>query len=187
MQNMNVYARYFDNEVLTTTFEELWEFIHSIEGGMVATEQTRLEVQEYVEGKYSYAKRFKVNSRSYFILIKTTATTLTEFKEYANRESTTMQNRAEIEKEKDTFLRAISEEKIGWYEASIQFKRVVPQEVSGKFQYINTEFSARLKARSVQDCYDRILAYLKLRKDIDPRSQFPSIKGRNFIAQYQGV
>lgn len=180
---MNIYARYFDNEMMANSFEELWSFICGIEG-LAPTATLRQEVMEYVEGRYSYAKRFKVNTRSYFILIKTTAATLQEFKANANKENN---SKEELEKEKESFTRLISEEKIGWYTATVQFKRVVPQEVTGKFQYINTEFSAKLKARSVQDCYDRVIAYLRTRNDIDPRSQFPSIKGRNFIAQYQGM
>ncbi len=180
---MNVYARYFDEEIMANSFEELWAFICGIDG-LAATESLRQEVQEYAEGKYSYAKRFKVNTRSYFILIKTTAATLQEFKDNATKESSSKQ---ELEKEKEAFANVIGEERIGWYKAEIQFKRVVPQEVAGKFQYIDTEFSARLKARSIQDCYDRLITYLRSREDIDSRSQFPSIKGRNFIAQYQGM
>ncbi len=181
---MNVYARFFDNEIVANSFDELWSFICGIEG-LIVTEPLRLDVLEYVEGKYSYAKRFKVNTRSYFILIKTTATTLQEFKENANKDSSI--TKMDLEKEKENFARIINERNVGWYMATLLFKRVVPQEVTGKFQYINTEFSAKLKACSIQDCYDRVITHLKSREDVDPRSQFPSIKGHNFIAHFQGM
>lgn len=180
---MNVYARYFDNEIVAHSFEELWQFICSIEG-LNISDSLRLDVMEYAEGKYSYAKRFKVNARNYFILIKTMASTLVEFKENANRENN---NREELEREKEMLQHIITEEKIGWYEASLQFKRVLLSPTTGKFQYINTDFKAKLKARSIQDCYNRLIDHLRSRHDVDPRSQYPSIKGRNFQVEFLGV
>jgi hypothetical protein len=44
----------------------------------------------------------------------------------------------------------------------------------------------KLKAESVQDCYDKVLEHLRNRQDIDSRSQYPSIKSPNFEFSYLG-
>ena len=44
-----------------------------------------------------------------------------------------------------------------------------------------------MQAYSAQDCYNRIIDYLQSREDIDPRSQFPSVKGKNFQYSYIGL
>jgi hypothetical protein len=41
-----------------------------------------------------------------------------------------------------------------------------------------------VKAASGQDCYERIVDYLRDR--VDERSQFPSAKGKNFRFTYLG-
>lgn len=179
---MNVYARYFDNEVLTTSLDQLMSFVSGIDG-LIITPNLHREIEEYVQGKFFYAKRFKVNARSYFILIKTQANSLQEFKENANREDN--RNKEDLEREKEQFFSFITSERIGWYQASITFNRVVPVAQTGKCRYVSTPFKVRLKANSIQHCYDRVLAYLKSREDIDSRSQFPSIKSRNFVATFE--
>ena len=74
----------------------------------------------------------------------------------------------------------------GWYDASLTFKRVISIPQTSKFQYRDATFRARVRAESIQDCYNRILDHLRSRHDIDPRSQFPSIKGRNFVCEFLG-
>jgi len=74
----------------------------------------------------------------------------------------------------------------GWYEGSILFKRVIPIQGTGKFQYSDTTFVARVKADSPIQCYDRIVQYLRNRQDVDWRSQFPSAKGKNFTYKFLG-
>jgi hypothetical protein len=106
-----------------------------------------------------------------------------EFKAYADG------NAAELgDGDKDSAARLLAEEKPGWYIATMKFKRVLPVEgVSNKFRYVDTDFEARLKAHSVQDCYNRVVDHLRTRADIDQRSQFPSIRGKNFTADYLGI
>ena len=53
--------------------------------------------------------------------------------------------------------------------------------------YVDTPFRVKLKAVSAADAYARIVEHLQNRQDIDPRSQFPSIKGRNFTYTFLGV
>ena len=81
----------------------------------------------------------------------------------------------------------LAEEKTGWYEGSILFKRVIPIQGTSKFQYCDTTFAARCKANSPLHCYERIIQHLRNRQDIDLRSQFPSAKGKNFTYKYLGT
>ncbi|MBQ9179158.1 MAG: hypothetical protein IJ140_09320, partial [Prevotella sp.] len=74
--------------------------------------------------------------------------------------------------------------KFGWYEGSLNFKRVVLIPATGKFEYRDTHFVAQCKANSGIDCYNRIVDYLNQR--VDSRSQFPSAKGKNFRFQFLG-
>ena len=73
----------------------------------------------------------------------------------------------------------------GWYEGSLDFKRVVLIPATGKFEYRDTHFVANVKAMSGQDCYDRIIEHLRER--VDSRSQFPSVKGKNYHFRYLGM
>lgn len=77
------------------------------------------------------------------------------------------------------------EELEGWYEGSLDFKRVVMVPSTGKFEYRDTHFVANVKAVSGMDCYNRIVQHLKER--VDSRSQFPSAKGKNFHFRYLGM
>ena len=78
----------------------------------------------------------------------------------------------------------LTEEKAGWYEGELSFKRVVMIPTTGKHEYRDTTFVARCKATSGQDCYNRIVEHLRER--VDYRSQFPSAKGKNFNFKYLG-
>lgn len=80
----------------------------------------------------------------------------------------------------------LNTDKPGWYEGSLLFKRVIPIPGTGKFQYRDTPFVARVKAHSPQECYSRIIQHLRNRQDVDLRSQFPSSKGKNFTYKYLG-
>jgi hypothetical protein len=79
----------------------------------------------------------------------------------------------------------LNEERDGWYEGELDFKRVVLIPTSGKHEYRDTHFVAQCKAVSGWDCYNRIVEYLKDR--VDNRSQFPSAKGKNFKFKYLGM
>ena len=79
----------------------------------------------------------------------------------------------------------LTEEREGWYEGSINFKRVSLVPGTGKFQYRDTLFVARVKAMSGLDCYNRIVDHLRGR--VDERSQFPSAKGKNYHFRYLGM
>ncbi len=79
----------------------------------------------------------------------------------------------------------LNADRAGWYEGIIDFKRVVLVPGTGKHEYRDTHFVARCKAMSPMDCYNRIVDYLRTR--VDNRSQFPSVKGKNFHYRYLGM
>ena len=177
---MNLYLRYFDKEILVSSVDEAIAFLASIDDiGM--NPQLERDLREYAKSDIFYPKRYKIRPRVYFIVIKTTAKDLEEFKRIG--QAAASQGAAKIE---SVSAQSNSSAHVGWYDASLSFKRVLAHPDTGKFCYLNTDFSARLKAMSVQDCYDRVTNYLRRRDDIDPRSQFPSIKGRNFQAVFLG-
>ena len=77
---MNLYLRYFDNETLVANVEEAINFLKSIpEIGM--TPELEADVREYIGSDVFYPKRYKVRPRVYFIIIKTEAATMMDFKQ----------------------------------------------------------------------------------------------------------
>ena len=130
-----------------------------------------------------YPKRYKVRPRVYFIVIKTQASTLEEFKANKKENSVSAGN-GEAASKKEAKITMLSIQRDGWYEGKITFKRVIPIPGTMKFQYQDTVFSAYVKANSGQDCYEKMVSYLKNRQDVDLRSQFPSARGNNFTFSY---
>ena len=197
---MNLYIRYFDDEVVVRSVEEALGFIAGIQGFNM-TPQFEEDFRQYVEGPMPYPKRYKVRARIYFIVIKTMAESLEEFKANGKNmqeakageelEGTELQSGEVIEKPrflrpKEQALLRLNDELPGWYEATVNFKRVVRNLDTGKFDYVDTTFVARVKAFSGMDCYNRVIDHLRTRSDIDPRSQFPSAKGKNYQFTYLG-
>lgn len=180
---MNIYVRYFDYDTVATNFEEVIDFLASIPEIQI-TEAMANEVRAYVESEIPYPKRYKIRPRVYFIMIKTTAQNLDEFKN--NRKDDTLSvNEAGTRKE----MRAtqLSVVQLGWYRGELNFKRVIQIPGTGKFQYQDTRFTALVWAESGQHCYDRIICHLKNRQDVDLRSQFPSVRGNSFHYEYMGT
>ena len=188
---MNLYIRYFDEECVVTTVDEALQFISTFQGFAI-TPAFEEEFREYVEGPMPYPKRYKVRARVYFIVIKTMAATLEEFK--ANGKATSFDGEGEAvepqrpyQRLKDQIQMRLMDELPGWYEASLLFKHVVVIPETGKCDYMDTPFTALVKAYSPIDCYNRIIDHLRTRSDVDPRSQFPSAKGKNFHYTYLGL
>ena len=175
---MNLYIRYFDKEVLVDNVDDAISFLAGIEEiGMNPVLER--DIREYVASDVVYPKRYKTRPRVYFIIIKTEAATMQDFKE--KKAVHALETPA---KPAQTALMRLNEEREGWYEGSIDFKRVQQVPGTNKFQYRDTHFVARCKAMSGQDCYNRIVDHLMQR--VDSRSQFPSAKGKNFKFQYLG-
>jgi hypothetical protein len=174
---MNLYLRYFDRETLVSTVDEAIDFLKAIdEIGM--TPELEADIREYAASDIFYPKRYKVHPRVYFIVIKTEAATMQDFKDKkAVHEGPAVKAVSPV-------LTRLNEVCEGWYEGSVNFKRVLLVPGTGKFQYRDTLFVARLKAASGMDCYQRIVEYLRER--VDERSQFPSPKGKNYKFRFLG-
>ena len=179
---MNLYLRYFDSETLVSTVDEAIDFLKSIdEIGMNPVLEA--DIRDYVSSDVIFPKRYKIRPRVYFIIIKTEAATMLDFKEKRALRSNTSngeKNRAAV-----PAILKLNEERDGWYEGVMDFKRVVMSPGTGKFQYRDTHFVAQVKAHSGLDCYNRIVDHLRQR--VDDRSQFPSAKGKNFKFTFLGA
>ena len=162
------------------------DFLRSIpEIGMNANIEN--DIRDYVASDVFYPKRYKVRQRVYFIIIKTTAATMLDFKQKKALHTMPQQNSPVIDKRDLTtnVITRLNEERPGWYEGALDFKRVVMIPATGKHEYRDTHFVVQCKAMSGIDCYNRIVDHLRGR--VDTRSQFPSAKGKNFHFKYLGM
>ena len=176
---MNLYLRYFDNETLVGSAEEAIDFLNSIDEISVDPDLAE-DIREYASSNVLFPKRYKIRPRVYFIIIKTEAPSMVDFKEKRNvRGAGSPEKRVAA-----NVVMKLNEEREGWYEGTMDFKRVQLVPGTGKFQYRDTHFVANVKAMSGLDCYNRIVEHLRGR--VDDRSQFPSIKGKNFKFRFLG-
>ena len=183
---MNLYLRYIDNEILVHNVDDAIDFLRSIpEIGMNANIEN--DIRDYVASDVFYPKRYKVRQRVYFIIIKTTAATMLDFKQKKALHTMPQQNTPVMDKRDLTtnVITRLNEERPGWYEGALDFKRVVMIPATGKHEYRDTHFVVQCKAMSGIDCYNRIVDHLRGR--VDTRSQFPSAKGKNFHFKYLGM
>jgi hypothetical protein len=181
---MNLYLRYFDKETLVSNADEAIDFLHSIQE-IDLTPDLEADIRDYVDSDVFYPKRYKVRPRVYFIIIKTTAPTMLDFKQ---KKALHPAAPAVIQDRRDLAASAmtkLTELRPGWYEGSLDFKRVLMIPATGKHEYRDTHFEVRCKAESGQDCYNRMVEHLRER--VDSRSQFPSAKGKNFRFRYLGM
>lgn len=177
---MNLYIRFFDNEALVHNADEALDFLASIPE-IPIDKKLEDEIRSYVDSDVTFPKRCKVRPHVYFIIIKTEAATMQDFKDKKALRSNTDANHREA----NEAIARLNEERDGWYEGSLDFKRVVLVPGTGKHEYRDTHFVADCKAVSGLDCYNRIVDYLQSR--VDRRSQFPSSKGKNFKFKYLGM
>ena len=176
---MNLYIRFFDNETLVHNVEEALDFLASIPE-IPLDKNMENDIRSYVDSDVTFPKRCKVRPHVYFIIIKTEAETMQDFKDKKALRSNDSNRR-----EANEVVMELNREREGWYEGSLDFKRVVLIPATGKHEYRDTHFVARCKAVSGLDCYNRIVDYLQTR--VDRRSQFPSVKGKNFNFKYLGM
>lgn len=178
---MNLYVRYFDHETLASSVEEAMSFLATIQG-IKLDGNAADRIGSFLHSSNVYPFRLKVSFSNYVLFLKTEAKTLAEFKrlEQMRKEQKAEAHVSPAADRKRSVLDYLNEEKVGWYEASLMFKRVVQIRETNKFQYKDTRFAVRLKASSGMDCYNRIVNHLRNRQDVDSRSQFPSAKSSNF-------
>ena len=177
---MNLYLRYFDREILVDNVDDAISFLCGIDEIEMNTVLEN-DIRNYVNSEVYYPKRYKVRPRVYFIIIKTEAATMQDFKEKRALHS----GPANTERGVSPMMAQLNEQQYGWYEGVLDFKRVQQIPATGKFQYKDTHFVARCKANSGLDCYNRIVDYLRDR--VDNRSQFPSVKGKNYSFCFLGT
>lgn len=180
---MNLYIRYFNSETFVSNVEEAIGFLRSIPEINV-TPELEADLREYAQSTVMFPKRYKVRAHVYFIVIKTTAANMADFKA---KKAVRQPGRKDGEhfQEGENIISRLNQERPGWYEGEINFKRVVLIPSTGKHEYRDTKFVADCKANSAIDCYNRIVDYLRDR--VDYRSQFPSAKGKNFHFTYLGM
>lgn len=179
---MNLYLRYFDKETLVSNADDAIDFLRSIPE-IEMDDDLEADVRNYVTSEVYYPKRYKLRPRVYFIIIKTEAATMLDFKQKKALRPSDAPAASIAEITPPTVAR-LNENRPGWYEGSLNFKRVVLIPSTGKHEYRDTFFVANCKANSGLDCYNRIVEHLRER--VDPRSQFPSAKGKNFKFKYLG-
>ena len=179
---MNLYLRYFDKEILVTNVDDAIHFLAEINDiGM--NPQLERDIRDYVRSDVFYPKRYKIRPRVYFIIIKTEAANMQDFKD--KKAVHTPNSGSPRERAVAPIIAELNEERPGWYEGEVNFKRVSLVPGTGKFQYRDTRFVARCKANSGIDCYNRIIDYIS--QHVDNRSQFPSAKGKNFNFRFLGL
>ena len=178
---MNLYLRYFDREILVKNVDEAIRFLSDIDE-IEMNPQLERDIREYVKSDVYYPKRYKIRPRIYFIIIKTEAQTMQDFKDKKALHAPATNQRGRAVSPAVAELNAVNP---GWYEGMLNFKRVVLIPGTGKFRYTDTRFVARCKAESGIDCYNRILDHLQ--QCVDNRSQFPSAKGKNFSFRFLGL
>lgn len=177
---MNLYIRYFDKETFVSSVDQAIVFLSQIpEIGM--NPDLEADIRDYAASDVCYPKRYKVRPRVYFIIIKTAAACMQDFKDKKALRTVP----SERHDNPASPVNRLTEERPGWYEGSLDFKRVVMVPATGKFEYRDTHFVADVKAMSGIDCYERIVEHLRGR--VDSRSQFPSAKGKNFQFRYLGM
>ncbi len=180
---MNLFLRYFDDETLVTSVDAAIDFLRSIDE-IDVDPALEADIREYAASNVLYPKRYKIRSRVYFIIIKTVANTMQEFKEHRNQKKDGKDGEEVKVRPASAEILKLNEERFGWYEGDMLFKRVNYDPAKGKYRYLDTTFVANVKATSGMDCYNRIVSHLQER--VDSRSQFPSAKGKNFKFRFLG-
>lgn len=195
---MNYYIRFFDKDVLVSSYEEALDFLTSIP--QIKMDDVRAEIlKKFIEGPSKFPLRLKISPKVYALVLKTTETDISKLRggntNEQNHISPTDMNEDEYQRpvemgaapidewKRRTYDRMmqLNDEVPGIYEGCLIFKRVVPiEENSMKVCYKDTRFVARMRANSGIDCYNQIVEHLKGRQDVDPRSQYPSAKSNKF-------
>lgn len=186
---MNLYVRYFNEEFLAHSVDEAIDFLKSLDiPDFDFGEKFNNELARYLNSDISYPKRYKVRAHTYFLIIKTIADNMDEFKSNNDKKNGRMDSEEDnFQSKKRQRSSVLNDEIEGWYDGTLIFKRVIVIPGTSKFQYKDTRYRAQCKAKSPLDCYNRIVEYLRNRQDIDLRSQFPSPRGRNFMFTYLGT
>ena len=183
---MNLYVRYFDREYLAKSVDEAIEFLQSIEDIKLESNAAS-RIHTFLNSTNLYPFRLKVSFSNYVLFLKTEAETVEQFKqEEAQRKEQKIERITTMAERKKSIMDALNEEKIGWWDTTLTFKRVVTMPDTGKCKYIDTRFRVKQRAKSAMDAYNHIIDHLLYRPDVDPRSQFPSAKSDKYEHLFLG-
>src|SRR5574344_778280 len=111
---MNLYLRYFDKETLVTNVDDALDFLHSIPD-IGINRDLDADIRDYVASDVFSPKRYKVRPRVYFIIIKTTAGNMQDFKEKKAVHPSIGPSMDRHELTANAMTR-LTEENPGWYE-----------------------------------------------------------------------
>ncbi len=200
---MNYYIRFFDKDVLVSSFEEAYSFLASIP--QIKMDAARCEIlRKFVDSPSKFPLRLKITPKVYALVLKTEETDIENLRNGNAGENERGRSRRQVavpsqpaaphrmaatdiapidEWKRRTYDRMmqLNDEVPGIYDAFLVFKRVVPMaENPSKVCYKDTRFAARMRANSAMDCYNKLVEHLKGRQDVDPRSQYPSAKSNKF-------
>jgi hypothetical protein len=172
---MNYYVRYFDSEGVFPTPQNLIEFLSNVPK-ILMTEELADAILKFCEDKTSHPRHFRLPNKSTFIIIKTNATTLDEFKlRGANGGIVPIEC-------KESIPSSIDELRPGMYNVKVNFRRALVNPETKKCGFVDELFEVEMLAQGVRHCFDVVIDYLKKHPDVDPRSQYPGIKSSNFSA-----
>ncbi len=172
---MNYYARYFDSEGVFHTPQALVDFIASIPQ-IIMTQDLAAAMLKFCEDKTSFPRHFRLPNKHTFIVIKTNASSLDEFKTIGANGGVLP---AEAREARNT---AVDELRPGKYRVCITFRRAVVNPETRKCVFVEEPFEVEMLAQSQRQCYDVVMEHLRNHPDLDARSQFPSIRSANFSA-----
>ncbi|MBR1667654.1 MAG: hypothetical protein IJ693_05160 [Bacteroidaceae bacterium] len=183
---MNLYVRYFDHEHLAKSIDDAIDFLQTIDEIKLESNAAN-RINTFLNSSNLYPFRLKVSYSNYVLFLKTEAETLEQFKE---EETLRKEQKADrvmtMAERKKNILDALNEQKVGWWDTTLTFKRVITMPETGKCKYIDTRFRVKQKAQSAMDAYNHLVDYLQDRPDLDPRSQFPSAKSEKFEYVFLG-
>ena len=183
---MNLYIRYFDREHVAKSVEEALVFLRSLEDVKVENNMAN-RITTFLNSSNIYPFRLKVSFSNYVLFLKTEADTIEQFKEEeAKRKEQRAERATSMAERKKNILDALNEKRIGWWDTTLTFKRVITMPETGKCKYIDTRFRVKQKAESAMDAYNHLIDHLINRPEIDPRSQFPSCKSEKYEYVYLG-
>ena len=133
---MNLYVRYFEREAFFGNVDEALAFLSSIPD-IVITPEMEADIRAYANGDVYYPKRYKVRPRIYFIMIKTDAKSMSDFKQ-----KKALRSGGDNTRHENPAVLHLNEEREGWYEGQLTFKRVVLIPATGKHEYRDASWRA---------------------------------------------
>lgn len=180
--DMNYYARYFDSEGVFPTPQTLVGFISSIPQ-IIMTEDLADAIIKFCEDKTSFPRHFRLPNKNTFIVIKTNASTLDEFKTRGANGGLLPSEPREPREPRE--FRSLAETiRPGLYNVTMTFRRAIVNPDTRKCGFVEERFEVEMFAQSQKQCFDRVLEHLRNHPDVDERSQYPSIRSSNFRATF---